>query len=360
MTSELLRQAQRYREIAMSLSPTVQGVQGRDYYLQKAIELESQAGVDASPAPRPADTPAPPQKAFKPPSRLFESSPAPQPKFIKIKPQARVHSYLAIEVRKDTRPNIHRAFSIWLTVARDTTTKFELHELLEFYARETDNHQRNVRRWIDAGAGVFWDVVKKDGATWLQFYGRYAVFRNYNLVIPGQVLLVDASLLLGKLQTLRAALFGCWVNQTSKWASRQTISEITGVHPRTQQNYDEVNNQKKQHTYVLGFQLETSDSTARQMPNRYHAKFYPKSYATKGNRRYGLYEYTSEHNGTTGESSQGVTTGKQRLLFDNASKAIETARKRQNKGLTGQVFAVLPERTKRNNLILKAVDYALA
>ena len=109
-------------------------------------------------------------------------------------------------------------------------------------------------------------------------------------------------------------------------------------------------------SFALGYKLATSDSDARQMPNIYYARWYAANNNGQSKaRRYNL--YMPDDNGS--QSSTGITTDKQRLLFDNPRVAAATARQRANKGITGQLFSVLPgPATKNNHLLLRTVDYS--
>ena len=339
--SELLHQAKKYRLVALILSPTVQGPQDREYYLSRALELEQQAQAATV-----ATSTEPP--------KCIESTqilPPPAPTII-LKNQTRVHSNLAVAVLGDKRQGIHRAFTIWLTLHRQNSAWFDYNDVLNFYADETGNHPRNVRRWLDAGNGIFWIYGQSQGKRTLSIIGKDRVFAGYKLDDPGRVLLVDTDQLLGKLQQARAALYATWIGgKNNKWASRATIENLTNVTERTQLNYDHQNQQKKQKTFAVDWQIESGKP--RQLPNRYHAVYHPAHNGQSGKKRYGL--YTLENNGAT---KTNVNEGTKRILFDNPNGAVQTARKRAKQGQDGQCFAIIGD-TKRGNLLVKTIDYGV-
>lgn len=337
ISTELLKRAARYRAVAQTLPPNLPGPQNKAYYIAQAEQLEAQALEIPKPVPA-----IPPRPA---PSVAVASA-------LTLPKQTKIHSRLAYTVAGDKRPHIHRAFSIWATIRTNGQAHYDFTEVLKFYAAETGNSERNVRRWLAAGDGLFWTFGRKNR---LSIHGKNRVFQQFNMVLPGRVLPVDTEALTGQLKRLRAALYACFVNKSSKWASRDTLQQITGVHPRTQLNYDHTNKQHKQSTYALGYELPTSDSTARQLPNRYYPRFYPAYSGRKNDRRYRL--YSSEINGAITPTDD--TEGGRRLLYDNPNQAIETAKRRGKLGIEGNCFTVLPgPATKRGHLLLKPVHYA--
>ena len=347
--SELRCQAERYRAVARTLPP-----EHKAYYLQRAAELESQ---DVEPAALCAAGSA--KRCLHP----QVESPAPPP--LTLRKQTRIHSLLAVAVLGDKRPNIHRAFTLWLTLRQQNRAWFSKSEVIRFYAEKTGKHPRNVRRWLDSGDGVFWVFGRKNR---LSILGKNRVFANYRLVKPGRVLLVDTDKLMGKLQGVKSTLYGCWLGgKNSKWASRATIRKITNVSESTQLNYDRQNKQKKQATYALDWRTESSEN--RQLPNRYQAVFYPAHSGKQSDktRRYNLYSLdTNGVTSTQGDSlSAGVpisgtnVTGEPgRVLFDNPNRALAAARKRAKQGIEGQCFMVIGDSPK-GNLILKTIDYGM-
>lgn len=345
------RQAAKYRAIALLLPPNLPPPRNKEYYLKRAEELEQQP----SPATVATTTePPPPATVARP------SEPA-----LTLRKQTRIHSLLAVAVLDDKRPNIARAFSVWATLRQQNRAWFDKSQVIEFYAEKTGKHPRNVRRWLAAGDGVFWTFGRKNR---LSILGKDRVFANYNLIKPGVVLLVDTDKLLGKLQQVKAALYGCWTGgKNSKWASRATIRKITSVTERTQLNYDRQNKQKTQHTYAIDWRTESSDT--RQLPNRYHSVFYPAHCGKQVNRkRYRLYSLEkqwgevspSENLGASSSHCLGTndTRAPRRILFDNPNKAVTAACQRARKGVTGQCFMVIGD-TQKGNLLLKTLDYSV-
>lgn len=352
MQSEILSQARKYRLAAAELAPHLASIKAD--YIVKAELLENQA-LELS-QPLELSEPASQIAVAAPPeaSTTASSEPAPKPQII-LSSQTKVHSNLAIAVLRDKRgAEIQRAFAMWLTMRRQSQFVFDRTEVIEFFADETGSHQRNVRRWLDAGEGLFWIKGRKNK---ISLRSKNNVFERYNLQSPGRVLLVDTSTLLGKLRTLRASLFALFTNgKDSKWISRETLSELTGVEPRTQLNYDYENEQHKQQTYALGYELETSESQAKQMPNRYYALWYP-AYDKRDNQTKRQNLYVPE----TQQVIKGITEGGSRLLFDDTRGAVDVARRRAKLGRTGELFLVLPgPATKNGHLILKTVSYAAA
>lgn len=323
--------------------------------------------------PLPQAAPVAVTPALVAPAPIIDPTAGPGSLLIELKPQARVHSRLAVTVLSDKRANIHRAFSIWLTARQGGRCWFYLDDLLEFYAGRTGQSERNIRRWIDAGEGIFFTWGSKGGRRVVTLLGKNRVFANYGLTKPGKVMLIETPALLGDLRPLRAALFACWVEKETKWASRQTIRGITTAAPRTQQNYDNVNQQRKQQTFCLDFLTEHGE--ARQLPNRYYRRHFTQGKPAESKPRHNL--YTPDSKGATcdpgaalGHRSPSLNNPKEvgvkagnkprRILFDSAPAAVKAAVTRAKAGQTmGQVFSVL-DYTKGGKILLKSFDIGLA
>lgn len=366
--SDLLLQAAKYRQFAGMLPPNLPGPQGKDYYLRMALELELQAagavagqqqneihphpGAAGVITPKPAPHPEPAQPAA--------------PKFGNPFGQVKIHQRLALAVLADKRPNIHRAFTIWATLRTRAQTWHLTADVIREYAAATGKSERAVRRWLDAGDGLFWHIGSaKNAKSTLWLRGKNAVFTAYRLIRPGKVYLVKADELLGGLQDVRARLFGLWVDKSSRWAARATIRVLTGAAERSQLNYDAINRQQKQPVFML------RNDEAQQLPNRYHAVFHPKNSNASQGQRFGL--YTPDFNGSSSfqvddglkavppveAAGLGDNGPKERILFDNANGALNQVERRAKAGKTGNVFIVTQDGFKKKNTILvRSIGYA--
>lgn len=351
--TELRQQAVKYQVAALLL-----GSPARERYEQRARELLALASQQQPP-------PAPP-----PPAQLAPApKPTPPPALISLSSQTKIHQKLALAVLADKRAGIKRAFSLWLTLRSQERCWFYLSDIITFFASCTGSDPRNVRRWINSGNNIFWCYGKANGKATLSLFGRDRVFSNYRLSKPGRVFLLETSQLLGKLQSLHAALYALWIDKQSRWASRATIETITTIGERSQRRYDNVSKQHKQQTFAIDW----GNGQARRLPNRYSAKFYPAFYnQDKTQKRHNLYMpecnrlesdplFNVDNSPTCCNTQQvGIKTGKpMRILFDDPNAAIARAAERAKAGLTGQVFSVFSV-SKFGNILLKTHDYALA
>ena len=362
-TTDYQHQANKYLKMAYTLPPNLGGTQDKNYYLamaQKYAELSRAAGVppttqglsgfETEKITHYLVSPTTTAAGISPTQAVATTT---TPKEIKLKKQARAHSYLAVEVQKQHHNNaaVHRAFAIWLSVDRSDRTAFPLGKMLDFVSEKWTSNRRNVRRWFEAGRGIFWDYdTQTNGKKLVRFFGKNSVLSRFQIAKPGLVQLIETKLLTGKLNVLRANLFACVVSKENKWASRKTLEIITGVSVRTQQNYNNLNGQKRQYTYAIGWQ-NSSGGNVRQMNNRYYRLHFTSASKTN-KRRYNL--HTLDNNGTKTTSDSGNVTKVRRLIFDNANAAVKAIKKYGQ----GQVFSVLPETTKRNNLLLKVYSAA--
>ena len=352
-TAELLAKAKRYRAIAQTLSPTVHGPQDKAYYLRLADDLESRAAADGSPATV-AATPGSPKFAdsFQPKKAdNFTLITPKKAESIRLKRQARVHSHLAVAVLSHRKADIHRAFSVWLAIDRSQQKRFAYAAMLQYVADNWHSNARNVRRWLAAGAGIFWDIDGKRGKRTIFFFGKNSLFQRFNLAKPGIVQLVDRNALTGKLTTLRANLFACVVSKEKKWASRKTLQELTAIQPRTQQNYNALNGQKRQSTSIKGVK-NSSGGMNRQMPNIYHRLHFTTTKTNK--KRYGLYTLESRELAKGRGNRVSSVDATKKLLFETAPAAI-TALKKYGEGVT---FSI--DNLTRFNKHVTLIPYAAA
>jgi len=356
MPNELLSQAAKYRAVALTWQPGLTGKQDAAYYFARAAELEARASLLGELVKPPAPEPTEPAPA----AAMVEPG---------LKNQTKIHQKLALAVLQDSRPGTQRAFAMWLTLRERGKVWHYASDIIAFFADKTGSDKRNVSRWLDAGQDIFWTFGHKNGKRTVSLFGKNKVFSLYHLDKTGRVFYVDTSKLVGKLQDLRASLYALWIDKNSRWAARSTIARITGVEPRTQQNYDAANSQVKQKTFAIDWHSEGGNK-ARQLPNRYAAKWYPAYYKQDNGQRFNLFtpDYktvTSAQPGVENLSPScsnetvGVKVNKpQRVLFDNANSALRAVATRAKQGQTGQVFSVL-DVSKRGNVLLKTYDLAL-
>jgi len=357
---ELLEQARKYRIIASALPPNIPGPQNRDYYLARAVELERLA----QPAPAPVTPPAPRLVAGPGPGSAGDTSAT------RDKPrqpaQVRVHTLLARAVLADKRAHLHRAFSLWSLLRARGETWHYTNDIIREFSQLTSTSERTVRRWLEAGEGIFWSFgqQRRGGQRTLWLKSKDKLFAYYQLEKPGRVALVQSEQLTSKLQKVRAALFSLWLDKDQRWCSRATIQRLTGASERSQRNYDRLNQQHKQPVYCLN-----GSDKARQLPNRYSSGYStPNSNVSRGQKRYGL--YTPEFNIAESSQANGLAAARSveqsvgdnatrpaRVLFDNAPGALRAAQKRAGAGLTGNLF-VTTDTTKRGKVLVRSVGYA--
>ena len=180
---------------------------------------------------------------------------------------------------------------MWLVLRSRNQTTHNIIDLLIEFSSLTNKNERTIRKWIKAGEGIFWNVNNQK----LSMVGKNKVFAHFNIEKPGKVLLTDQKNLLGSLQKLRGILSSCWMNRKEKnWASRETITKLTGRSHQTQINHDKVINQKSDRVFCDNWEVEKGER--KQMPNIYYTslEFFSKN-RFKNTIRYGLYSLENKN-----------------------------------------------------------------
>jgi len=253
-----------------------------------------------------------------------------------------------------------RAFSLWLILRHRGQTWHYTADVITEFAKLTGNSTRAVRRWLDAGDGIFWLAGRKRGKATISLRGKNRVFASYMLDTPGRVALLPVERLTGRLQDLHAVLFSCHVQRDSKFMSRAKISQQTNTSERSQRTYDRLNDQHKQFIYRLD-----GSGDAKQTASRYHANYRTPMHVKRG-QRFGLYtadtikvtcgqgDLSSAH--LTGDSEAAVKTKPKRVLYDNANEAVKRASQRAKRGDDGNVLVVTSV-TRKGNVLVRNIGY---
>ncbi len=228
--------------------------------------------------------------------------------------QVKLHSYLITEILKSNRADLHRAYAMWAYL-RMLGFRFDFSDLLIEFEEKTGKNERTIRRWLNAGEGIFWNTNKN--GVWL--IGKDRVGNHFGLPVLGRVLLADEKDLFGGLQHLRATLSTGWFNGKEKvFASRATIKNIIGKSHQTQLNYEEHTKQKKIFIKSNEFKSEYGDNW-RQFPNIYYAVNYAKHYKKSNEQRWDFYPV---------EDQKGLIAGNKFLYYsiDKATHALQSNR----------------------------------
>lgn len=203
---------------------------------------------------------------------------------------------------------------MWL-ILRGRGFKFYYDDLIIEFTERTGRVDRTVRRWINAGEGIFWNYGSdRNGKKVVSIIGKQRVIEYFELPIPGRVVLIDEDKLLGRLQLLRATLSTTWMNGKEKqFCSRALITKITGKTHQTQINYEKHTGQKK--LFIQTNQMKSEyGGDYKQFPNIYYAVNYPEHYRPKKHiYRYDFYPVENQ--------KRENVAGKMKILYESVERA---------------------------------------
>lgn len=269
--------------------------------------------------------------------------------------QVRVHIELSRFMLKNKSGVTIRAYAAWTALRTMDRPHFGRGEVIEFLIEQTGRTRQTVQSWIKAGIKAGFFLAGRKGR--ISLVGKLAIFEKFlPNSKPGSVVLVDTDdLLTGKLQTVRAVLYGSQFAVKTIWISREKLHEISGPVKRTQLRYDKINAQPKRYSFSINF------AEAIQRPNLYSraARYFTPQ--KSGNvEKFGLHASNQE----TGESGSlsGSRPGRSldqsitsrisdfagRVLFAERDKAQKAAKRRHKKGLASDTFSFIePEKMTR-------------
>lgn len=134
---------------------------------------------------------------------------------------------------------------------------------------------RQLRNLLAQGDGLFW--ARENGRIWLKSAAKVA----FALDIPRlkmRPVALPVSVLRQKIGAVRAHFYASFHSsrtqsgQTNKPISRETVSQLTQVQPRTQRRYERAAKVKRQAQYAIGSQV-TSDHLQARSWEQGHATF---------------------------------------------------------------------------------------
>lgn len=129
---------------------------------------------------------------------------------------------------------------------------------------------RQLRNLLNAGEGIFWQ--RQNGRLWLRSLSKVAT----HLGVPrlqGQPVAVPISVLTERIGTVRAHLYATFhSSRESKPIARDTLTDISGVHRRTQRVYEKRVGVTSQPHYAIG-KTTTPERIKKSHWERGHASF---------------------------------------------------------------------------------------